>query len=221
MVQSQRISMTTTGHEADETLIREYIVPNLERLQNIEGCDGVRYSRFGMDPRWEKSEVKLAIYGDYEQVIATEQERWNELQTNGYIESWHRDGTPFADYPEPIQEFLRDAYILASEMSQAYFEKFDEQPALTEEYTTEEGRSYGLWVLIHVLLNQLGYTAEAEADAYIRLLQDRLVALSQLHGYEHTRTLIDDYEQELTDVEHKLDELEQAGGFDYYTGPEN
>lgn len=94
MVSVQRISLVTDGHEADETLIREYVVLSLDRPNAINGCEGVRFSRFGIDPRYEKSEVKLGIYGDHEAVIETERDRWDDLEARGMIDAFHDEGGP-------------------------------------------------------------------------------------------------------------------------------
>jgi hypothetical protein len=40
MVSVERISFVTSGHDADERLIREYVVPALERLESVSGCRG-------------------------------------------------------------------------------------------------------------------------------------------------------------------------------------
>jgi len=74
MVSVERISFVKTGHEADEQLIREYILPPLNRLESTDGCKGIRFPRFGQDPRYEKSEVILGAYGEYEAVVEAERE---------------------------------------------------------------------------------------------------------------------------------------------------
>lgn len=166
MVSVERISLLTSGHEADERLIREYVVPSLDRLESVEGCEGVRFTRFGMGP-WEKSEVKLGIYGDYEAVVEAERDRWDELASEGLIESWSRDGAPFSDYPEEVQEFLGREYVLSSKMAAQYYEEFDEQPELVDNFPDRPEYDIGLGYLFHVLVNQLGYGPEEEAQAYM------------------------------------------------------
>lgn len=220
MVSVERVSFLTEGHEADEHLIREYIVPSMNRLEGIEGCEGVRFTRFGMDPRWEKSEVKLGIYGDYEKVINAERDCWEELVSEGLIESWSRDGKPFAELSEEIQELCGRNYILASHMAAVYFDEYDQRPGLVDEITDDEGRSWGLWGVIHVLLNQMGYSAEKEVEAYMLLLRDRLIALTEFQSHDDVREMIDDCRNQLDELKETVNELEEQGGFDYYSGPE-
>ncbi|WP_224269044.1 hypothetical protein [Haloprofundus salinisoli] len=220
MVSVERISFVTTGHEADEQLIREYIVPSLNRLETIEGCEGVRFSRFGQDTRYEKSEVILGIYGEYEAVVEAERERWDELVEEGFAESWSRKGMPFANRPEDVQEILGEAYILGSHMAAEYYETFDERPGLVEEVTDDAGRRYGLWSAFHVLANNIGCDPEEEVDAYDILLRDRLIALTELRGHDFVRTQIDELRAALDELEETVDELEEQGGFEYYDGPE-
>ena len=216
----ERVSFVTSGHDADERLIREYVVPALKQLETIEGCKGVRFSRFGMDPRYDRSEVKLGIYGNPEAVIESERGQWDDLVEEGFIESWSREGAPFANQPEVVQEFLGQAYVLGSKMASEYYERFDDRPGFVEEVTDDAGRRYGLWSAFHVLANDIGYAAEEEVDAYELLLRDRFVALTELRGHDFVRDRIDDLRTELDDLEATVDDLEEQGGFEYYAGPE-
>ena len=220
MVSVERISFVTTGHEADEQLIREYIVPSMDRLETIDGCNGVRFSRFGQDTRYEKSEVILGIYGGHEAVVESERERWDELVEEGVIESWSRKGTPFANQPEDVKEILGEAYVLGSHMPAEYYQTFDERPRLVDETTDDAGRQYGLWSAFHVLANNIGYDPVEEVDAYEILLRDRLVALTELRGHDFVRDQIDELRSKLDGLEQTVDELEEQGGFEYYDGPE-
>lgn len=219
MVSVERISLVTDGHEADERLIREYVVPAVDRLNDINGCDGVRFTRFGMGP-WEKSEVKLGIYGDYEAVIEAERDRWDELVSNDLIESWSRDGVPFAEFSEEVQEFLGRTYLLASQMAVQYYEEFDEQPGLVDEFPDRTEQQIGLNLAIHVLINQLGYDTHEEIQAYMSNIRGRLRAMTQVHDYDTSREVVNDLRAQLDEVEETIDELEQQGGFDYYSPPE-
>lgn len=219
MVSVERISLVTDGHEADERLIREYVVPSLDRLEALEGCEGVRFTRFGMGP-WEKSEVKLGIYGDYEAVIESERDRWNELVSEGLIESWSRDGVPFEESPEEVREFLGRGYVLASKMAAEYYDEFDTQPDLLDNFPDEPEYDIGFGYVFHVLVNQLGYGPEEEVQAYMSNVRGRLRALTQVQDYETSRELVADLRAQLDDIEAEIDELEQQGGFDYYSGPE-
>lgn len=219
MVEFERISLVTSGHEADERLIREYVVPGLDRMQAVDGCEGVRFTRFGRVPDATRSEVKLGIHGDYETVIEQERERWDRLEADGLIESWSRAGEPFPEQPEAVQSFMARTYVLASNMAAEYFDEFDVQPDLIEEVPSDDRRSWGLWTVFHVLANDMGYGAEEEVEAYTLLLRDRLVALTELRDHEYVRDEIADLRRELDDLEARVDDLEAQGGFDYYSEP--
>lgn len=219
MASAERIAFITEGADADERLIREYIVPSLARLESIDGCTGVRFSRFGMDPRYDRSEVKLGIYGKPQAVVESEQDRWDDFIGEGLIDSWSHGGIPFEDKPEDVQEFLGRAYVLGSHMAKAYFEEFDARPSFVEEVIDDDGLRYGLWAAIHVLANNIGYSAEEEVDAYELLLRDRLMALTELRGHDLVRERIDELRTELDDLEATVDDLEQQGGYEYYSGP--
>lgn len=215
-----RISFVTDGDAADERLIREYVVPALDRIEAVDGCAGARFSRFGMDPRYDRSEVRLGIYGAPDAVVDAERDRWDELVASGLARSWSREGPPFADLSREVQEFLGEAYVLGSAMAGEYYDRFEERPALVEEATTEGGHRYGLWSSIHVFANNVGYTPEEEVDAYELLLRDRLTAITQLRDYDTVRERIDDLRETLDELEGTVDDLEAGGGFEYYDGPE-
>lgn len=220
MVAIERISFVTDGHNADERLIREYIIPSLDRLEEIDGCKGVRFTRFGVDPRWEKSEVKLGIYGDAEAVIQAESDQWDELESKGLIESWSCDGAPFPDSPEEVQEFLSKCYSLASKMAAEYYREFGERPEIVDEFPEKTERSAGLWIVLHILVNQLGYDADEEIDAAMNLIRSRLTALTEFHDHDYARERVADLRAQLDEAEQRIDELEEQGGFEYYSGPE-
>lgn len=218
-MEATRISLVTSDAASEERLVAEYVVPAMDRLERVEGCDGVRFSRFGRDPRYERGEVKLGIYGDGEAVIAAERDRWDALVEDGLAERWTRDGEPFAEASGETQAFLADAYRAASRMAAVGYETFEERPAMVGE-VTERGYPYGTWTAFHVLANCMGYSTSEEIDGYTRLLRDRLVTGTQLYGYDEMRARIDDLRAELDAVEDRVDEIEAPGGFDYYDGPD-
>ena len=219
MADTTRISFVTQDTAAEEELCREYVVPALDRLESIDGCTGVRFTRFGRDPRYERGEVKLAVYGDSEAVIAAERDRWDALADEGLIESWSRDGEPFAGANPETQAFLADAYRAASRMAAVGYRTFDQRPAMTGAVDVDGDRAFGMATAIHVLANAMGYSGEEELDGYEWLLRDRLVHGTQVYGYDAMRDRIEDLRTELDAIEERIDEIEAMGGFDYYDGP--
>ncbi|MEZ3145694.1 hypothetical protein [Halobaculum sp. MBLA0143] len=51
----ERTSSPTAGHEADRRLAREYVSPVIDRMEGVAGCRGVRFTRFGRDPQYDRS----------------------------------------------------------------------------------------------------------------------------------------------------------------------
>lgn len=219
MVDVTRISFVTPDTDAEERLCREYVVPALDRLESIDGCEGVRFTRFGRDPRYDRGEVKLAVYGASEAVIAAERDRWDALVETGLAESWSRDGEPFAGSTPETRAFLADAYRAASRMAAVGYRTFEERPAMTGAVDAAGDRAFGMAAAFHVLANAMGYSSGEELDGYEWLLRDRLVTGTQVYGYDAMRDRIDDLRAELDAIERRIDEIEATGGFDYYDGP--
>lgn len=217
MTESTLVRLFTDGDREDERLVREYVLPALDRLRGTDACEDVRFSRFGMDPRWERSEVRLALYGDVEAILDVERDRWDELEAGGLVRGWELAGTPYDSMPEEGRELVRHLSSLGSNAAAEVYERFEERPEPTAAYG--EGLGVGWWTALHYLSNAAGYTPEEEIAAYVGAIRDRTVALTEFRDYDAARETIDDLRLVLDELEGTVDALEERGGIDYYDGP--
>lgn len=196
------IIFRTNGRDADERLVRDYVVPEWDRLTSTDGCEGIRFSRYGIDPRIDGGEVHLAVFGDYEAVVESERDRWNELQEAGYINDWHITKLRWADWPSKQANLMKQLQMLASEMAIHYFETFDDRPSPDDAFLDDDDTlPTGWYVVIHFLMNQLGYEPEDEIDACYQAIAGRLRALAEIRGEEYAHEAIADLRRRFDDVE--------------------
>lgn len=172
----------TSDVNAEERLIREYVVPAFRRLEKREEIRWLMFNRYGADPSVDGGEVALYLFGDIAEVAAEETERWNELVAAGVADEWWVDDTDvrIADFDdrERLQHRIR---AVASRMSVEVFEEFDNLPAAIDEFDDEETFGTGWWMGLHYHINQLGYQAndgEQEIDLVFEDLRNRLFALT-------------------------------------------
>jgi len=157
------------GIAADERLIREYVLPAMERLPEREGCTDVGFLRYGHAPETERGEVRLHLAGDVDALVDTESDRWDELVAEGLATDW--EVTPEDDsetFGPTGAETVAELQFLSSRMAKQVFEAFDEGERLApvDEHPGEGPVPAGWWTLLHFLADQQAYSADEEIDAY-------------------------------------------------------
>lgn len=194
----------TSGVDADERLIREYIVPAFHRLDERTDVKWLIFNRYGHDPSVDGGEVLFSIFGDVEAVAADERNRWNALVADGLAEAWWTDDTPVELEEIDDREYLRFRMrATASRMSVEFFEEFDTLPDSINEFDDEPSETYtgvGWWMCLHHLVNQLGYQrngGEEEIDLLFEDLRNRLYGLSSGFGPERAEQKIDELQESL------------------------
>lgn len=208
------IIFETRDVNAEERLIREYVVPAFRRLEGREEIRWLMFNRYGADPSVDGGEVTFSLFGDVELVAAEEMERWDALVADGVADEWWVDDTDvrIADFDdrELLHHRIRAA---ASRMSVEVFEEFDDLPAAIDEFDGDETFGIGWWMGLHYHINQLGYQAndgEEEIDLVFENLRNRLYALTVSVGVSRTEAkideLIDELESLLPDIHHFRDE---------------
>lgn len=181
----------TADVDAEERLIREYVVPAFRRLDDRPDVRWASFNRYGHDPSVDGGEVLLTVYGDVEAVADAERHRWDAHVADGPAEDWWADDTDVSlgelDDRERLHQRIR---AVASRMAVEFFEAFDDPPDAVDEFGTGESdvpdsAAVGWWLGLHYLLNQLGYQAndgEEEVDLLFRLLRNRLYAMAVAPG---------------------------------------
>lgn len=172
----------TSDIDAEERLIREYVVPAFHRLDGRDGVRWLTFNRYGADPSVDGGEVTFSVFGDVETVAARERGRWDLLVEEGVADDWWTDDAVVRvdelDETEVLRHRMR---ATASRMSVEFFEEFDELPGAVQEFEAEEHFDIGSWMCIHHLINQLGYQrddGEEEIDLLFENLRNRLYALA-------------------------------------------
>lgn len=206
MVERRVVVFETDSHEADERFIREYVVPKYERLTSIDGCTGLRFSRYAADPRKDHGEIHLVLFGDHDAVVERERDRWDEFVEDGLVREWRRTGLSWESWPDDQFEFMKRMQTLATGMAVVYYRNFDshERPAPADAFP-ETDRRLGFWVAVHFLCNQMGYqSVQDEIDASFGSIRNRLRALQELRSEAVASERIEELRKRLDEVEAEL-----------------
>lgn len=172
----------TKNVDAEERLIREYVVPAFRHLDNREEIRWLMFNRYGADPSVDGGEVTFYMFGDIETVAAEERDIWDALVADGIAQDWWTDDTDVWIDDLDEQELLRHRMrAIASRMSVEFFEEFAEFPDSIDEFGGAENFGIGWWICLHHIINQLGYQAndgEEEIDLLFENLRNRLYILA-------------------------------------------
>lgn len=172
----------TSDVVAEEALIREYVVPAFQRLEDRDDVRWLAFGRYGHDPSVNDGEVTFYVYGDPEAVADDERSRWDELVADGFADEWWTDDTEIRiDELDESERLHTRLWATASRMAVTFFEEFDEVPAPIAEFDADEEFGVGWWIGLHHLVNDLGYQADdggEEIDLLFETLRSRLFALA-------------------------------------------
>lgn len=208
------IVFETAGADADERLIREYVLPAMERLPRSETCEDVGFLRYGHAPDSDGGEVRLYLRGDVEALVADESPRWDALVEDGFAAGWVDDG-PEDDtetFGERGGETVADLQFLASEMSKPVFEStVAADLAPVDSYPDEGPVPVGWWTLLHFLADQRALSADEEIDAYTEGIRNRLWAIGLSAGAEASNEKIDELVADLEDVRDEVAAMTEGG----------
>lgn len=201
----------TDGVAGDERLIREYVLPAMERLPEHESCQDVGFLRYGHAPETDHGEVRLHLSGDVEAIIERESDRWDDVVEDGLAREWEvvgpeDDSDKFGPKGEELTARLQ---FLASHMSKHVFEEFgpDEALAPVDTYPDEGPLPVGWWSLLHFLADQQALAPDEEIDAYAEGIRNRLWTLGLTHGFDRADERIDDLVETLEGVREEVDSM--------------
>lgn len=206
----------TAGIDAEERLVREYIVPAFQRLGGRDDVRWLMFNRYGADPSVTGGEVTFYLFGDVEAVADDERNRWDALVANGFAEEWWTDDTDVRIEEFEEEERLRHRMrATASRMSVEFFEEFDELPDAIDEFDDGENFGIGWWICLHHVVNQLGYQAndgEEEMDMLFEDIRNRFYLLATGVGVERAQSKVDEFVAELGSLKPDLQRYREERG---------
>jgi hypothetical protein len=201
--------------DAEERLIREYIVPAFRRLDDRDEVRWLIFNRYGADPSVDGGEVTFYIFGDVEAVASEERPRWDGLVENGIADTWWTDDSDVSinefDEAELLHHRIRAA---ASSMSVEFFEAFEQLPAAIDAAESDDRYPVGAWMCIHYLINQFGYQqdqGEEEIDMLVQTIRNRLRVMAGSVGTHRAEAKINELVGELESLPAELREAVGEG----------
>lgn len=193
------VTVDTPDGETEEQFVREYVAPAIKRLG--ESYEIIFYGRYSTSTSVDGGRIKVVFKGDPDEVLAEECSRWDSLD---YVDSWETEIESEEDesrMDEDEQALVEHCGRVAAQMNVHYFEEFDERPP-TGGVTEERFHTRGVWVLVHFLLNEQGYSLEEEMDVLFLALRDRLARLGVEYDFQRV-------EQEVSELHERLDETQE------------
>lgn len=214
MSEQMKIVFEVATAAAEERLIREYISPAFDRIEQRSDAQWPIFNRYATDPSVEKGELLFIVFGDAEAVVSDERPQWNDLVADGVLLDWRTETTDARI--DALNEQERYRYRLraaASRMSLEFFEVFDPLPDSFHQLDAEE-QSIGWELCLHHIINQLGYQencGEEEVDLLFRGLVSRLYAMAIAPGYgaEFAEGKIEELTTELESLPPELQRLQE------------
>lgn len=217
MAERTVVVFETDSVEAEESVLREYVLPAMERLEDAEDCELAFFNRYGHDPSVDGGEVDFYVFGDPEAIRNRERDRWDELVEDGPAEEWWTDDAPVdSESFDPEKRLQIRLRATASRMAAEFFAEFeDDRPDALDTFDAEGEFGVGATTLLHHLLNQLGYQAEAgeeEIDLCFENVRNRLYALAASTSVERATSKCEALAGELDELPDDLAEFREAHG---------
>lgn len=205
----------TDEREKEERVIREYVIPAMERLEGDNRCKFTIFNRYGHHPNVEGGEVLFYIYGDSEELHKQEQAYWAELKEQGLIEEWWTDDedVTFESFGDSKKLRLR-LRALASRMSVLFHDEFEDfKPDAINTFPDENPElPAGWWGLCHHLINQQGYTNDDEIEIYKRGVRGRLFFEGMAESVEKSERKVEDVIDFIEEVPENVAEVREEQG---------
>lgn len=194
------VIVDTPSPETEEKFIREYLVPTVRRLD-----DRYRFlfwGRYSTSTAVEGGRVKMVFEGDPDEILAEERERLDNVD---YIDEWNAEVETDDEtrMTEEEQTLVEQISRVTANMNVHYFEEFDDRPPIGR-VTEDRFHIRGTWVLLHLLLNQQGYSPEEEVDALFLAIRDRLARIEAEEEYERVEEVVNELHERLDDTSERI-----------------
>lgn len=195
-----RVTVDTPDVETEERFIREYLVPAVERLG--EAYEVLFWGRYSTSTDVEGGQIQIVLEGDPDVILAEEGDR---LDSFDYVDGWTAEVESDEEtrMTEEEQVIVDRCGRVAAKMNVHYFEEFDERPPIGR-VTEERFHTRGVWVLVHLLLNEQGYSPEEEVDALFLALRDRLARIEAEEDFERVEELVTELQERLDDTRERI-----------------
>lgn len=89
-------------------------------------------------------------------------------------------------------------------MNVHYFEEFDDRPPIGS-VTEDRFHTRGIWVLVHFLLNEQGYSPEEEVDILFLALRDRLARIGIEEDFARVEEVVTELHKRLDNTQKRID----------------
>lgn len=214
MADRTTVVFETDGADADERLVREYVLSAMDRLPESDTCEDVGFLRYGHAPDSEGGEVRLYLQGEPEAIVENESPRWDALVEEGLAREWVDDGPEddTATFGERGGETVAALQFLASRMSKVALESdVVDDLAPVDTYPGEGPVPVGWWTLLHFLADQRALSADEEIDAYVEGIRNRLWSIGLVEGEGRANERIDDLVAELEAVRDEVAAMTDEG----------
>jgi hypothetical protein len=191
------ILFLTKGYEEDENLIRTYIKPTVNDLQNKGVLQSFHFFRYG-------GRVRLRLRGDKREILKEERGKLEHLKKEGLIMSYEPipyrlEVVKFGKRGAEIADKLFELASIASLNFMNTFKPMEKpDPVNTFPEETREGRlPVGTWIFIHSLFNQLSYGDVGEINACFKALTNRIFSIPNIIGKKQAQEITEAIIREL------------------------
>lgn len=195
-----RVTVDTPDVETEERFIREYIVPTVKRLG--ETYEVLFWGRYSTSTDVEGGQIRIVFEGDPDVILAEEGDR---LESFDYIDGWNAEVESGGEtkMTEEEQVIADQCGRVAAKMNVHYFEEFDERAPIGR-VTEDRFHTRGIWVLVHFLLNEQGYSPEEEVDALFLALRDRLARIEAEEDFERVEEVVTELQERLDNTRERI-----------------
>jgi len=186
------------------------------RLPETDVCEEFVFVQADGGPDADGGQIVVDAYGDVDAILDSERETWDELVADGPLTDWSRPG--YEVVPKLAEAFGEEGWwrgerlrSLASRMTAATWDEFDDRPVPVDAYPDEDGEPVGWHRTLHLLSNQWGYEIDEEMDAYVQNLRMGAKIVGKTEGMDAAEAFVADAKAELEDALDELEASDEAG----------
>lgn len=205
----------TDGPDAATTFVEEYVLDATDRLSDSDVCESFMFAPAPNPETGDRSVVNLTLEGDVDELLDSEQTRWEALVEDGPVTDWKVRGV--MDHEHMAERLGEGGAALKSrlnrlsvEMAKLAYEEFDDFGRFPDAVETfpDEDRTLdvpmGWWVVLHHVTVQLDYSLDEELDAFVYGIEHTLRNVAEFEGAEEADARLDEL---LDTLEGKRSEL--------------